>query len=128
TIADCEGAAVNAHWADEKPVRVGPATLELVARGSARTAVDYVRARQAQRELARAFAALMAPFDAALTVPAVGAAPQGLGDTGDASFCTPASLVGAPAIALPAGDDAHGLPLGIQLVHRRGDDRRLLET
>jgi Asp-tRNA(Asn)/Glu-tRNA(Gln) amidotransferase A subunit family amidase len=78
--------------------------------------------------LSRAFEAAIASFDAVLTSPAIGEAPHGLADTGDAVFCTPASLFGAPAIALPAGRGAKGLPLGVQLVGRRGHDRALLST
>jgi Asp-tRNA(Asn)/Glu-tRNA(Gln) amidotransferase A subunit family amidase len=128
TIADVEGAVVNARWAAESPPRVGQATLDLVARGSTIPAVDYVRAKQTQRALIVAFASLMAPFDAALLPPAIGEAPAGLADTGDAIFCTPGSLFGAPAVALPAGVGPTGLPLGIQLVAPWGRDRLLLET
>ncbi|SLN73396.1 Acylamidase [Roseovarius gaetbuli] len=39
----------------------------------------------------------------------------------------PASLAGLPAVAVPAGFGAGGLPMGIQLIGRRGDDARLLE-
>jgi amidase len=35
---------------------------------------------------------------------------------------------GGPAIAVPAGTTADGLPIGIQLVAPHGADRRLLET
>lgn len=36
------------------------------------------------------------------------------------------TLVGHPAVALPLGLDAHGMPFGLQLVGRRGGDRTLL--
>ncbi len=39
----------------------------------------------------------------------------------------PASLIGLPAVAMPAGFGAQGLPMGMQLIGRRGDDIGLLE-
>ncbi|WP_306116354.1 MULTISPECIES: amidase [unclassified Roseovarius] len=38
----------------------------------------------------------------------------------------PASLVGLPALAVPAGFGAHGLPMGMQIIGRHGDDQGVL--
>jgi len=65
-------------------------------------------------------------FDAVLTLPAFGEAPEGLGYTGDAEYCAPWTFVGAPAVSLPAGFGKNGLPLGLQIVGAyRGDYRTL---
>lgn len=39
---------------------------------------------------------------------------------------TPATLAGLPALAIPAGFSAAGLPTGVQLIGRRGDDAGIL--
>jgi len=39
----------------------------------------------------------------------------------------PASLLGLPALAAPAGFGTHGLPMGFQLIGPRGADRRVLQ-
>lgn len=39
----------------------------------------------------------------------------------------PASLIGLPALAVPAGRGPQGLPMGLQLIGRHGTDRALLE-
>jgi amidase len=39
----------------------------------------------------------------------------------------PASLIGLPALAVPAGFGAQGLPMGIQLIGPRASDFDLLE-
>jgi Asp-tRNA(Asn)/Glu-tRNA(Gln) amidotransferase A subunit family amidase len=66
-------------------------------------------------------------YDAVLTLPALGEAPPPE-TTGDPVFCTRWTLLGAPAITIPAGPGPSGLPLGLQLVGAPGDDRRLLEA
>jgi len=43
-------------------------------------------------------------------------------------FCTLWTLCGMPSLGLPLLTGANGLPLGVQLVGRRGDDARLLRT
>jgi Asp-tRNA(Asn)/Glu-tRNA(Gln) amidotransferase A subunit family amidase len=128
TLCDAEGAAVNEHLTHEKPPRISQPSLDLVARGKAVPVLDYIQALKDQQTLTRAFAAYMEPFDAVLTAPAFGEAPLGLDATGDAAFCTPFTLFGAPAISLPAALSANGLPLGVQLASPWGRDRTLLET
>jgi Asp-tRNA(Asn)/Glu-tRNA(Gln) amidotransferase A subunit family amidase len=61
-----------------------------------------------------------------LTLPAYGEAPQGLHYTGDAEYCAPWTLLGVPALSLPAGFGKNGLPLGLQIVGRYREDHRML--
>jgi amidase len=44
----------------------------------------------------------------------------------DFIFTLPASLTGSPAISIPAGADAAGLPLAVQLIGRPWEDHRVL--
>jgi len=71
--------------------------------------------------------ALFEGVDALLSPPATGGAPNGIGDTGDPSFCTFWSLMAAPAITLPAGWNRLGMPLGVQLCALPHADAALLE-
>jgi Asp-tRNA(Asn)/Glu-tRNA(Gln) amidotransferase A subunit family amidase len=67
-------------------------------------------------------------YDAILTPAALGTAPKGLTSTGDPAFCSVWTLLGMPAITLPLMQGENGLPLGVQLVGRKGYDARLLRT
>ncbi|HKU47510.1 MAG TPA: amidase, partial [Burkholderiales bacterium] len=67
-------------------------------------------------------------YDAILTPPALGTAPKGLASTGDPAFCSVWTLLGMPAVTLPLMQGENGLPLGVQLVGRKGYDARLLRT
>ncbi|WGW11688.1 amidase [Saxibacter everestensis] len=64
----------------------------------------------------------------AIVMPAAtGAAPSGIDWTGDPVFCQPWSMFGNPAATVPAHiDAATGLPVGVQLVGRFGDDQLVL--
>jgi aspartyl-tRNA(Asn)/glutamyl-tRNA(Gln) amidotransferase subunit A len=48
--------------------------------------------------------------------------------TGNPIFNSLWTYCGTPSITLPLMEGANGLPLGVQLVGRRGDDARLLRT
>jgi amidase len=64
---------------------------------------------------------------AAILVPAApGEAPAGLGYTGNPVFNRTWTLLGTPTVTIPAGNGPGGLPVGVQLVGRIGDDARLL--
>ncbi len=67
-------------------------------------------------------------YDAIITPPARGEAPATLDETGDPTFCTIWTLCGAPAITIPSGLGARGLPLGLQLVGGYLQDARLLQV
>ena len=101
----------------------------LLERGRETKALDYQRAL---RRIAPAVGSLdelfQQRYDAILTPPALGTAPKGLGSTGDPVFCSIWTLLGMPAITLPLMQGQNGLPLGVQLVGRKGYDARLLRT
>ena len=127
-IQYAEAAEINDSLALEEPCRISPLTQSLVKKGLTISMLDYIRARKKQQELIAEFKRIIGGVDAVLTTPALGEAPKGLEDTGDALFCTPFTFLGAPAITVPAGYSAGGLPLGIQLASDWGKDSRLLSV
>jgi len=69
---------------------------------------------------------LFAGVDVLLAPSAPGAAPAGLAATGDPIFCRMWTALHVPAINLPCGLGPRGLPVGIQIIGRRGGDARAL--
>jgi Asp-tRNA(Asn)/Glu-tRNA(Gln) amidotransferase A subunit family amidase len=88
---------------------------DLSVRAEAMTLDDYRRDIQERDRRRAVYHALAEDFDACLTLSAPGAAPVGLGWTGDPAFVIPGSMLGVPAVSLPVLQDG-GLPLGLQLL------------
>jgi len=82
----------------------------------------YYTPRKTRNRLQQIYARFLAGFDALVTPPATGEAPADLNQTGDPTFCTIWTLLGAPALAIPVGLGPHGLPLGLQVVATCGRD------
>jgi len=100
----------------------------MIEEGQATLAVDYNVAVEWIGLLNAGLGEVFDRYDAILTPSAAGEAPAGLAATGDPAFCTLWTLCGTPAITLPLMEGPGGLPIGVQLVGRRGDDARLLRT
>lgn len=101
---------------------------EAMDEGAATSAVDFLAATDWQAVLRAGLDEIFKRYDAILTPSAPGEAPEGLGATGRPVFNALWTFVGAPCITLPVGRGANGLPLGVQLVGRPGEDARLFRT
>jgi Asp-tRNA(Asn)/Glu-tRNA(Gln) amidotransferase A subunit family amidase len=121
-ILASEAAVIFGDLVARYPDRSSDHLKSLVQAGKAATAFDYLTAKALQEKLRSAFTAQLAGFDAVLTLPALGEAPEGLSFTGDAAYCAPWTLLGVPALSLPAGFGKHGLPLGVQVVGAYRED------
>ncbi|OCK57575.1 amidase [Bradyrhizobium sp. LMTR 3] len=100
----------------------------LIERGRMVAAVDYTRALAGSAPLNAALDGVFDEYDAILTPSAPGPAPRGLDTTGNPVFCSTWTYLGTPAVNLPLLQSESGLPIGVQLVGRRGNDARLLRT
>ncbi len=126
TILASEAALIFEDLVARYPDRTRRSLKSLVATGKSHSAVAYLAARALQEKWRSRLAEEISGFDAILTLPAFGEAPEGLSHTGNAEYCAPWTLLGAPAITLPAGFGKHGLPLGLQIVAPWRQDHRLL--
>ena len=88
----------------------------------------YDDARRTARRARRALLELLPDGEVMLTPSAPGAAPQGLGSTGEPTFNRLWTLLGAPCVNVPGLADASGMPLGVQVIARFGRDRFALSA
>ena len=129
TIMEAEMAANLEPLWREGGEKLSEKLRALLERGKETRALDYQRALRRIAPTVEGFDELfMQRYDAILTPPALGTAPKGLASTGDPAFCSVWTLFGMPAITLPLMQGENGLPLGVQLVGRKGYDARLLRT
>lgn len=101
---------------------------EKIEEGQKTLAVDYNRAVDWRGVLNSGLDELFERYDAIITPATTGEAPAGLDSTGSPAFCALWTYCGTPAVNLPLMEGPNGLPVGVQLIGRRGDDARLLRT
>ncbi|MBN2905170.1 MAG: Asp-tRNA(Asn)/Glu-tRNA(Gln) amidotransferase subunit GatA [Rhodobacteraceae bacterium] len=97
----------------------------------------YNRARKVRALIKRDFETVFADGVDAILTPATPSAAFGLGEMAEADpvqmylndvFTVTVNLAGLPGIAVPAGLDKQGLPLGLQLIGRPWEEGDLLNT
>jgi Asp-tRNA(Asn)/Glu-tRNA(Gln) amidotransferase A subunit family amidase len=86
----------------------------------------YDEARGVANRARKALAKMFDDVDALLTFAAPGAAPKGLTSTGDPRFNRLWTLMGVPCVNVPAAIAEGGLPVGVQVVARFGNDAGVL--
>jgi Asp-tRNA(Asn)/Glu-tRNA(Gln) amidotransferase A subunit family amidase len=127
-IQDYENVRALAFEYERHRERIDILLREQLDRAIAITADDYDTARRASSRARQVLADVMVDCDAILTPSAPGAAPHGLGATGDPMFNRLWTLMGAPCVNVAGLSDDNGLPLGVQIVGRFGRDRAALEA
>ena len=127
-ILAAEAAVVHAAWFAEYEQLYAIRTAELIRRGKAISAHDLARALDERASWRDELTATMERehIDLWISPSAPGPAPRGLDSTGDPVMNLPWTQAGLPTISLPAGTDAQGLPLGLQVTGRWGADEALL--
>jgi Asp-tRNA(Asn)/Glu-tRNA(Gln) amidotransferase A subunit family amidase len=99
---------------------------KLLAAAGKVDAARYDEARALAAGCRAMLAGVFADADAILAPSAPGEAPRGLAATGDPVFCRIWTLLGVPAMNIPCSRGPNGLPVGVQVIGRIGDDARAL--
>ena len=122
TVQDFE-----AHQAFAWEYRANYAAMPPLLRGrldesKGTTPAEYDEAREIADRARAALAGIFEDTDVLLTLSAPGAAPKGLGSTGEPRFNRLWTLMGVPCVNIPAYVADGGLPVGVQVIARFGDD------
>ena len=127
TIQDYENIRALAFEYDRHRDGIDKMLRDHLTTATAISADEYDAARRIASRARQVLAGAMADYDVILTPSAPGAAPHGLGATGNPMFNRLWTLMGAPCVNVP-GLSENELPLGVQIVGRFGRDRATLEA
>jgi aspartyl-tRNA(Asn)/glutamyl-tRNA(Gln) amidotransferase subunit A len=139
----------TAHWSTGAAARlaalpqdqlalVEPGLREIARAGAELSAVDLIAAQQKRAAFGAAFERMLHGYDVVIS-PAVAVTPFAVGEevppgsglsrwTEWAGFSYPVNLAQSPACVVPCGLNANGLPVGLQVIGRRGKDALVLSA
>jgi aspartyl-tRNA(Asn)/glutamyl-tRNA(Gln) amidotransferase subunit A len=140
TIILGEAGAFHREWYETRPGDYGDDIRPHIAQGQTLSATEFVRALERRRLFVTGFREAMTGFDAVLspalpmTAPRIGQETITL--TGREEpvvahvirFFGPFNLTGLPAIAIPSGFDAAGLPTSLQIAGNAFDEATVLRV
>lgn len=123
-----EAAAVHRDWYPAHAEKYRPVTRSVIEDGMVVTPEQLHAGQESRAQVRQQLEGLMAEHGVDLWVcpPAPGPAPEGIGATGNPAMNLPWTHTGMPAVTVPAGRAANGLPLGFQCIARYGADESLL--
>jgi aspartyl-tRNA(Asn)/glutamyl-tRNA(Gln) amidotransferase subunit A len=141
-ICDSEATAAHQRWLRERPGDYDQGTRRRLLTASLLPAALYHQATRARARIRAEMRAALERCDLLLSPAQAGAAPPIARETdavsskavaarrffGHRSHTTPASLAGLPAISVPCGFSAAGLPFGLQLCGRPFDEATVLRA
>ena len=116
------------EYVDNHEHQLQTETVRRVVAGREIPAADYIAARELTDSLIAALDGLFEHYDALITAAAPGEAPIGLESTGNAAFQRIWTLTGLPTISLPLLTGPNDMPIGVQVIGRRGKDADLIRV
>jgi Asp-tRNA(Asn)/Glu-tRNA(Gln) amidotransferase A subunit family amidase len=125
TVNNYERAAAMAWEWNTHRDRISERLRKRIEIGRAMPHGEYLAALQLGESCRARLPLVFQDIDVLLTPAANGAAPRGLDETGDPGFQAIWTILYTPTLTLPTHRGPNGLPVGIQLVAPRYDDRGL---
>jgi aspartyl-tRNA(Asn)/glutamyl-tRNA(Gln) amidotransferase subunit A len=133
TVMHAEGFAIHQQDLRSRPEQYARITRERLMLGAFVSGPQYVQAQRLRRIITQQVDTVLDGCDVLLLAPVTGPAPR-LADVEDVPLRRELPLTmmfnatGHPAMALPCGFSASGLPLSMQLVGRAFDEARVLRV
>jgi aspartyl-tRNA(Asn)/glutamyl-tRNA(Gln) amidotransferase subunit A len=129
----CEAFAIHEADMRARPLDYGRFTFERFILGATVTGPDLFKALQLRRELTDATQSVLRRYDVLLTASSLVPAPR-FDETPRAMLASapmqtmPWNVTGHPALSVPTGLTASGLPIGLQVVGRPFDEATVLRV
>ena len=132
-------AGVHAARSPEQKAQMDPELVKYAEAAASMTVIEYVRAIAARQALVDTLRRFFERYDLLIT-PTVCLPAFSLGIVGPRevagrevthlgwTLCYPFNYSGQPAVSVPAGFTASGLPVGLQIIGRRGEDALVLRA
>ena len=133
--ADVDAAAFHEHWVKTRPDDYDWNTRIRLESALLTPSTAYLKAQRARAKIRRELLEAFDSYDVLVfptgpvTAPTLAASTgspggyyQGRSDLGRRRYTSPAALAGLPAISIPCGFSASGLPIGMQIVGRPFDE------
>ena len=132
-VIHAEWMAVHQKDLRERPGDYARVTRERIMMGAFVTGAQYVQAQRLRQRLSQQMDALLQTCDVVLVAPISGAAPrldalEDLPLRKAQPLTAPFNLTGHPAMCLPCGFSADGLPLSLQIVGRQFDEAMVMRV
>jgi len=129
---------------EKNPDDVSPDLASIISYGSSLSAMDLVRAKAVRKEVYKAFDQFFKEYDVLITpTTPIPAFKIEMGERGTIfpmikgkslnisswmSYTYPFNLTGLPAASIPCGWTSEGLPIGMQIIGRRFDEKTVLQV
>jgi aspartyl-tRNA(Asn)/glutamyl-tRNA(Gln) amidotransferase subunit A len=132
-MIQADGAAYHRERLAEHPDWFGADVLQRLRNGAALTSTEYALARRIQVEMRRRFEIFFEKYDILLmpTTPIPAPPIEGTQAVEAARqlsrFTAPFNLTGLPALSVPCGFTASGLPMGLQIVSKSWGEAKVLQ-
>ena len=120
-----EALAFHAQFLRSRLLDYGSFPRHRLLHGFAIGLLAFTQSQQLRAAIRRSLSALWERFDL-LSTPTMPIAAPPFGEPGVTTFTGPFNTLGWPAISMPVGLTADGLPLGLQLIGRPWDETTVL--